>query len=434
MNPSTGPWLERLQQRALHSLAGGVSSNTRLLNPHVIVERASGCRLWDVDGTEYIDYLLGQGPNFLGFAPPRVTEKVTSAQRDGVIFAATHYREIAAAERVLAILPWADTLRFGSSSSEMVQAAMRIARNATGRRAILRFHGHYHGWFDNIQIRSTGDQVQPGSLGQIPEALEPTLTIEWNDADAFSEAIAQHGQTIAGVVMEPMMLNAGAILPEPGYLQHVRELCSRHGIVLIFDETITGFRVSLGGAAERFGISPDLAVYGKAMAAGWPCAALAGRRELFADVATGALTHAGTFNGNTVATAAVLASLDELEDRSVYEQVQTVGAQLMTALAEVTAHHGLPLRLQGLPMAFHARVDDEPGTLTRYAQIQEVDAERYSRFASALIDAGVWVARRGIWYVSTAHTLEDVDETVKRVDAAMSGRRSTPAFTGIAGQ
>ncbi|MET0700481.1 MAG: aminotransferase class III-fold pyridoxal phosphate-dependent enzyme [Mycobacterium sp.] len=409
-----------LQQRATRVLAGGVSSNTRLLNPHLIVERASGCRLWDVDGTEYLDYLLGQGPNFLGYAPPRVVEKVVAAQREGIIYAATHRREIEAAERILAVLPWADQLRFGSSSSEMIQAAMRIARNATGRRTVLRFHGHYHGWFDNIQIRSDGSQALPGSLGQIADALDPTMTIEWNDADAFTATLAEHGDTIAAVVMEPMMLNAGAIAPAQGYLQHVRDLCTRAGIVLIFDETISGFRVSLGGAAELFGVTPDLAVYGKAMAAGWPCAALVGKHDLFADVATGALTHAGTFNGNTIATAAVLASLDELEDRGVYRHVESVGTALIDALTALVDNHGVPLRFQGLPMAFHARFDTRAEPITRYPQLQAIDNQRYGRFANKLITAGIWVAYRGIWYVSAAHTLDDVDETVKRFDAALS--------------
>jgi glutamate-1-semialdehyde 2,1-aminomutase len=409
-----------LQQRAIRVLAGGVSSNTRLLNPHLIVEHAGGCRLWDADGTEYIDYLLGQGPNFLGYAPPRVVEKVLAAQRDGIIYAATHRREIEAAERILAVLPWAEQLRFGSSSSEMIQAAMRIARNATGRRNILRFHGHYHGWFDNIQIRSDGGRVAPGSLGQLPDALDSTLTIEWNDPKAFTAALSEHGDTVAAVLMEPMMLNAGAIAPADGYLQHVRDLCTRRGIVLIFDETISGFRVSLGGAAERFGVTPDLAVYGKAMAAGWPCAALAGRRDLFADVATGALTHAGTFNGNTIATAAVLASLDELEDRSVYRHVESVGAALIDGLTGVLDHHGIPIKIQGLPMAFHARFDSSAEPLTRYAQLQSIDQDRYGRFAGHLITYGIWVAYRGIWYVSAAHTLDDVEETVKRFEAAVS--------------
>ena len=409
-----------LRKRAMRALAGGVSSNTRLLNPHLIVERASGCRMWDADGTEYIDYLLGQGPNFLGYAPPRVVEKVIAAQRDGIIYAATHRREIEAAERILAVLPWAEQLRFGSSSSEMVQAAMRIARSATGRRNVLRFHGHYHGWFDNIQIRSSGAQVAPGSLGQVPDALDPLLIIDWNDPDAFTRAIDDHGDSIAAVLMEPMMLNAGAIEPADGYLQHVRDACTRRGIVLIFDETISGFRVALGGAAERYGVAPDLAVYGKAMAAGWPCAALVGRRELFADVASGQLTHAGTFNGNTIATAAVLASLDELEDGSVYRHVESVGAALISALTALVDHRGVPITIQGLPMAFHARFDSGTEPIVRYSQLEGIDLDRYARFATNLIAAGLWVAYRGIWYVSAAHTLDDVDETVKRFDAALS--------------
>jgi glutamate-1-semialdehyde 2,1-aminomutase len=410
----------QMQDRATTALAGGVSSNTRLLNPNLIVERGEGCRIWDADGTDYLDYLLGQGPNFLGYAPARVVHKVAEAQRHGVIYAATHRREIEAAERILAILPWADQLRFGSSSSEMIQAAMRIARHATGRQKIVRFHGHYHGWFDNILIKSDGATAQPGSVGQLHDALDSTITVDWNDIDALAAALSDHGDQVAAIMMEPMMLNAGAIAPGPNYLQQVRELCTRHGIVLVFDETITGFRLALGGAAELFSVSPDLAVYGKAMAAGWPCAALVGRRELFTAVASGQLTHAGTFNGNTIATAAVLAALDELEDRSVYRHVESVGAALMAELTDLFDTHRLPIRLQGLPMAFHARFDTHPEPITSYRRLQQIDSERYCRFARHLIGCGVWVAARGIWYVSAAHQHEDVEETIKRIDAALS--------------
>jgi glutamate-1-semialdehyde 2,1-aminomutase len=259
---STADRQRTLQRRALQALAGGVSSNTRLLNPHLIVERASGCRLWDADGTEYIDYLLGQGPNFLGYAPPRVVEKVIAAQRDGVIFAATHTREIEAAKRVLAVLGWAETMRFGSSSTEMVQAALRMARAATGRARVLRFHGHYHGWIDNIYTQNEGPEAAPASKGQLASALHEVIAIEWNDAGAFERVITDHGDEIAAVIMEPVMLNAGVIIPEPNYLETVRRLCRQRGIVLIFDETISGFRLALGGAAERYGcilISPSMA-------------------------------------------------------------------------------------------------------------------------------------------------------------------------------
>ncbi len=413
-----------LQQRAMRALAGGVSSNTRLLNPHLIVDRAAGCRIWAADGTEYLDYLLGQGPNVLGYAPPRVLEKVLAAQRDGVIYAATHRREIEAAERVLTVLGWAETMRFGSSSTEMVQAALRMARAATGRSLVVRFHGHYHGWLDNIYTRNEGRVAAPASQGQPAGALHDVLVLEWNDIAAFGQLMDTRGSDVAAVIMEPIMLNAGVIAPEPGYLEAVRQICTQRGAVLIFDETISGFRVALGGAAERFGVHPDLAVYGKAMAAGWPCAAIAGRRDLFAGVASGAVTHAGTFNGNTIATAAVLASLDELESGEVYEQIGKVGTALMQSIRDCAEASGLALHIQGLPMAFHASFAP-PGQLpvTRYRDLARSDPDRYARLADALIGQRVWVARRGIWYVSAAHTEADVAETLDRAGRAFSAFR-----------
>jgi glutamate-1-semialdehyde 2,1-aminomutase len=407
-----------LQARALQALAGGVSSNTRLLNPHLIVERASGCRIWDADGVEYIDYLLGQGPNFLGYAPPRVVEKVLTAQRHGVIYAATHTGEIEAAERVLSVLGWAETMRFGSSSTEMVQAALRMARAATGRTRVVRFDGHYHGWIDNIYTRNDGTGTAPGSKGQPASALSDVTTIEWNDAQAFDQVMSEHGSEVAAVIMEPIMLNAGVIVPEPGYLEAVRRICQHRGTVLIFDETISGFRVALGGAAERYRVYPDLAIYGKAMAAGWPCAAIAGKRELFADVATGAVTHAGTFNGNTIATAAVLASIDELASGEVYEQVGKIGTTLMGAIRDRAEASDLALHVQGLPMAFHASFAASDRAVTRFRDLAGSDPARYGRLADALIGHGVWVARRGIWYVSAAHTEADVSESLDRIGRA----------------
>jgi glutamate-1-semialdehyde 2,1-aminomutase len=407
-----------LQDRARRALAGGVSSNTRLLNPHLIVDHGMGCRIWDADGREYIDYLLGQGPNFLGYAHPRVVEKVIEAQRSGVIFAATHPLEIVAAERLLAALAWPETVRFGSSSTEMVQAALRIARAATGRRRIIQFYGHYHGWLDNIHVRREGNEAVPFSKGQLPEALADNVVIPWNDVLALERAFDEYPDEIAAVIMEPIMLNAGSILPADGYLQHVRDVCSRRGTVLIFDETITGFRVALGGAAERYGVTPDLAVYGKAMAAGFPCAAIVGSAALFAGVADGSVTHAGTFNGNVIAAAAVVASLDELEAGDVYAQVEVIGTSVMEGLRDLARSHRIDLHVQGLPMAFHACFNPSGSTLDSYDDLLALDAARYGTLAKVLIEHGVWVAYRGIWYVSVAHGPADVSETLERVDAA----------------
>jgi glutamate-1-semialdehyde 2,1-aminomutase len=407
-----------LQERALRALAGGVSSNTRLLNPHLIIDHGLGCRIWDADGREYIDYLLGQGPNFLGYAHPRVVEKVVDAQRAGVIYAATHPLEITAAERLLAALVWPETVRFGSSSTEMVQAALRIARAATGRRRIIQFYGHYHGWMDNIHVRREGSRAVPFSKGQLPEALADNIVIPWNDMVELERAFDEHADEIAAVIMEPVMLNAGSIVPADGYLQQVRDLCSRRGAVLVFDETITGFRVALGGAAARYGVTPDLAVYGKAMAAGYPCAALVGARALFAGVADGSVTHAGTFNGNVIAASAVVASLDELERDGIYTQVEAIGTSVMDGLRELAGSHGIALHLQGLPMAFHASFNPSGSTMDSYDDLLALDSARYGTLATVLIECGVWVAYRGIWYVSVAHGSADVAETLERVDVA----------------
>jgi glutamate-1-semialdehyde 2,1-aminomutase len=407
-----------LQERALLALAGGVSSNTRLLNPHLIIDHGRGCRIWDADGREYIDYLLGQGPNFLGYAHPRVVETVVEAQRAGVIYAATHPLEITAAERLLAALVWPETVRFGSSSTEMVQAALRIARAATGRRRIIQFYGHYHGWMDNIHVRRDGNKAVPFSKGQLPEALADNIVIPWNDVVALERAFAEHADEIAAVIMEPVMLNAGSIVPADGYLQYARDLCSKRGAVLVFDETITGFRVALGGAAARYAVTPDLAVYGKAMAAGYPCAALVGSRALFAGVADGSVTHAGTFNGNVIAASAVVASLDELERDGVYDQVEAIGAAVMDGLRELASSHGIALHLQGLPMAFHASFNPSGSTMDSYDDLLALDSARYGTLATVLIEHGVWVAYRGIWYVSVAHGSADVAETLERTDVA----------------
>jgi glutamate-1-semialdehyde 2,1-aminomutase len=343
---------------------------------------------------------------------------VLAAQRHGVIYAATHPMEIEAAERVLSVLGWAETMRFGSSSTEMVQAALRMARAATGRSLVVRFRGHYHGWIDNIYTSNDGAGTAPASEGQLASALGDVITIEWNDAQAFEQVMAERGSQVAAVIMEPIMLNAGVIVPEPGYLEAVRRICHDRGAVLVFDETITGFRVALGGAAERYGVYPDLAVYGKAMAAGWPCAAVAGKRDLFAGVATGAVTHAGTFNGNTIATAAVLASIDELSGGEVYEQIGKIGTSLMRSMRECAEACGLGLHVQGLPMAFHASFAVPGRAVTRFGDLAGSDPARYGRLADTLVGNGLWVARRGIWYLSAAHTETDLNESLERIGRA----------------
>ncbi|HEY3185328.1 MAG TPA: aminotransferase class III-fold pyridoxal phosphate-dependent enzyme [Gaiellaceae bacterium] len=410
----------QLRERAERRIPGGVNSNVRLDGPRIFFARGKGAWLWDVDGRDYVDYLLGQGPAFLGHAAEPVLRAVTEACAKGNVYGAQHPLEVAAAERLCAVLEWPEMVRLGMTGTEMVQAAIRLARAATGRRRLVRFEGHYHGWLDNVLLAPEPGPAAPASAGQPAEALADSIVLAWNDLGALTELLDREGEDVCAVLMEPMMLNAGAIPPAPGYLEGVRRLCSSHGILLVFDEVITGFRLALGGATARFGVIPDLAVYGKAMAAGWPVAALAGRASLMELFATGRVTHAGTFNANVMGVAATLATLDVLEHDSPYERIEHLGAELMTGLRELAAEASVPLRVRGLPAAFHASFGDD-GDVRDFRDVQLLDAARYRRLAEALVGQGVWVAARGIWYVSAAHGEREVEVTLERARAALAG-------------
>ena len=408
-----------LFSRARRRVPGGVNSNIRLDGPPSFFERGEGAWLWDVDGNDYVDYMLGQGPAFLGHAPRRILDAVERACRNGTVYGAQHALEVEAAERMCAMLGWAEMVRFGSSGTEMIQAALRLARAVTGRRRFVRFEGHYHGWLDNVLISVEDGAPGPASAGQPPEALADSIILRWNDLEAVRAALEK--DPIAAVLMEPMMINAGAIEPRPGYLAGVRELCDRHGALLIFDEVITGFRLGPGGAAERFGVVPDLATYGKALASGWPMGALTGKAEFMERFGTGEVNHSGTFNANVMGMAAVAETLRLLADQPPYGEVERVGQRLMDGLDEVSREVGKPLRLQGLPMAFHASFGEDTD-VREFRDLQRLDLDRYRKLAERLVEAGVWVAARGVWYVSAAHGDRELEVTLERVEAALRAR------------
>lgn len=409
---------DELRSRAQEVLPGGVNSNVRLLGPPVFFDHGAGSRLVDVDDNEYIDYLLGQGPNFLGHAQPDVLEAVTAATAKGMVFGAQHLYELEAAEKLVEAVGWAQQVRIGLSGTECVQAALRLARAVTARTKFVRFAGHYHGWLDNVLVKVDGGRAAPASAGQVASHLDDSLLLPWNDLVAVEDLLARDGDQIAAVLMEPVMLNAGSIEPTPGYLEGVRAACDRHGVVLIFDEVISGFRVALGGAAERYGVVPDLATYGKAMAGGWPVAALAGRREMMERFGTGEVNHSGTFNASVMACAAMIASIDLLVADPPYERLERIGTRLQDGLCDLADEHGLELHVQGLPMAFHAGIGRGP--VSDYQDLARLDSDVYEKLARTLVEHGVWVTGRGIWYLSAAHDDADVDETLERADAAMA--------------
>ncbi|MFF5987593.1 aspartate aminotransferase family protein [Prauserella flavalba] len=407
-----------LRQRALARTPGGVHSNVRLAGPQVFIDHARGAWLYDVDGVNYVDYLLGQGPNFLGHAPDDVTEAVSEACGRGLIFGGQHELEVKASETVCEALGWADMVRFGVSGTESVQAALRLARGATGRTKVVRFEGHYHGWLDNVLMADGDNGWGVASAGQVAGHLDDFLLLPWNDSTALTETLDRYHDEVAAVIMEPVMINAGVIEPKPGYLETARALCSEYGVVLIFDEVISGFRVGLSGAAGRYGVLPDLATYGKAMAGGWPVSALAGRAELMTLFGSGKVNHSGTFNGSVMAMAATHATVSHLIENPPYASITSHGSALMDGLRDLGRSHDLPLRVEGLPMAFHVSFGD--AEVSDYRSLQQLDLSRYARLAPELVAHGLWVAGRGVWYVSAQHGPEELDAALTRFDKTLT--------------
>ena len=422
-----------LYERTRKHLAGGVSSNVRYASTPVplFFARGEGARLYDVDGNVHIDYVLGNGPAILGHAPKPVIDAVAASLTDGQLFAAQNPRETELAERLCRLLPSAEVVRFATSGTEAVLMAMRLARAFTGRNRILKFEGHYHGWSDQAYISTRpslneagpADEPVPvaGSPGMPPSVLDDVAVAGWNDLNALAHAFERYPGQIAGVIMEPIMVNGGAILPQPGYLAGVRDLCRAKGALFICDEVITGFRVGLGGAQARLGVSADLSVYAKAVAAGFPLAMVAGRRDVMDILLDKGVMHGGTYNGNVQSMAASLAALDVLErdDGAVYRLMETRGTRLMDGLASLGARHKLPVLVQGMPAIFQTFFTHERAP-RNYRESAACDRDMAMAFHTALQEEGIRVNQRATWFLSTAHDDAVIDETLAAADRAMA--------------
>jgi len=414
-----------LFQRAQSSLAGGVSSNVRTLaQPPLYFRSASGARIVDADENVYLDYTLSQGPMFLGHGPPAILDFVERATRNGQLYGGQHDLEIELAESIQRAVPCADLARFCNSGSEAVHAAIRLARAYTGRDKILKFEGHYHGWYDETLISSApgleqagpreGPEPVLGSDGQLASAVDNVIVAPWNDSELLGSTLQDHGHELAAVIMEPVMCNNACIPPRPGYLEAVRELCTQYGVVLIFDEVITGFRLALGGAQSYFGVTPDLATFGKAMANGFPIACLAGRRDMLERIASLQVNHSGTYNSNVMVSAAAYATICELE-RLDYQRIHQLGEKLIDGLRKLAARFGLPVLIQGIGPVFHLAFT-ERDSLQDYRDSLEVDGLRNSRFVRAMLDKGIRLLSRGLWYLSASHTEADIQQTLDTVE------------------
>ncbi len=417
---------ERIR-RAARFVPGGVNSNFRLgISPTPLVfDRAEGPWLHEIGGARLIDYYLGMGPMVLGHRPEPVVAAVRAQLERGILYGGQSEVEFEAAELVCAMLPSAERVRFSSSGTEAVQAALRLARAATGRGTVVKFEGHYHGWLDNVlwsvapqpdrMGAETAPAAQPGTRGQ--ERASAIEVLSWNRADLLAERLARGD--VAAVIMEAAMCNTGAILPAPGYLEAARAACTRTGTVLIFDEVITGFRVGPGGAQGRLGVRPDLSIFGKAVASGFPVAGLAGRADLMDLFVTGGVMHGGTYNAQPVAMAAAVATLRELARPGAFDGMERRGRRLMDGIAARLAAAGRPASVTGFPQIFHVGwgLTAPPAN---YRDILGADRAGYVRLTVALLEQGVRALERGAWFLSTEHDDAVIDQTLAALDRALA--------------
>jgi glutamate-1-semialdehyde 2,1-aminomutase len=351
--------------------------------------------------------------------------------RRGVAYAAQHELEAEVAERLCAMVPCAELVRFNSVGSEAVHGAIRLARGHTGRTVIIKFEGNYHGWLDPVlysvhpDLAAAGDARHPaavaGSAGLPPNGATDLVVLPYNDLDALAETFAARGDTVAAVIMEPILCNTGCITPDPDFVAGARKLTADHGALLIFDEIITGFRVAPGGGQEVIGVTPDLATFGKAMAGGMQVSALVGRREVMDTISNGTVAHAGTFNSHPVAMAAANAVLAHLDDHAdeVYPALRATGRTLMDGLRQIAGRHGVPLLVDGPGPVFQTYVTDR-SEIRGYRDFAACDRAAMARLHELLYAGGVSIVPRGLWFLSTAHTQAQVAETLDVAEAAFA--------------
>ena len=424
-----------LLDRARRSLAGGVSSPFRAKVPVPLYFRhGCGSHLFDEDGNEYIDYALAWGPAILGHCHPKLVEALEAQARRPATYGAQHRLEIEVAERIQSAVPCAERLTFTSSGSEAVQCALRLVRAFTGRNLVIKFEGHYHGWFDSVllsyhpQAGEIGDIDAPNivrhSKGQVPNAVENVIVLPWNRADLVRQVFEQRGSEIAAVIMEPVLCNSGCLLPRDGYLEQVREITARHGALLILDEVITGFRIAPGGAQSYFNVLPDVATFGKAVGAGLPLSVIAGRKDVMELMVSGGVSYGGSFNGNPVSLTGANVALEELtrDNGALLREANRLGAQIRDGIAEAAAKHGIPATLTGFGAAFaiHFTGNRE---LVDYRSTLEDDHNRLAQFVTTTLDEGVYLLPDGRFYVSVVHTEEDVQFTLEAVERAFKRMR-----------
>lgn len=402
-------------ERTRHSVGGGVGSGLRAaMRPHpLFVREAQGAYVWDLDGDRYVDYVMAWGPLVLGHGDPRVMSAVSEAAKKMQVVGTGHPLEYLAAEAVLEAVPHGERLLWSNTGTEAVQVALRLARGASGRRRVLKFAKSYHGWHDTVYAGMSEDDgdrpAVPGGLGQSTSVLDDLVVARFNDVHLAERLLSESVERdIAAVLVDPVMSNAGVEAPTPQFLSMLRTLCDRYGVVLIFDEVIAGFRIARGGAAEKYGVLPDLSVFGKAMAGGFTQSAVVGRAELI-DQVTAGVVHAGTFNANPIALAAVEATMRVLTDPAVYELLEQTSSEFealvggaLRSVPDCGSFNRVGSLLQFVPAAGATGLHGTGGLWTVILE--------------GMLRRGFLFMPSGKVFLSTAHATADIEATAEALD------------------
>ena len=396
-----------------------------------VIARGEGSHVWDVAGREYIDYHMSSGPALLGHAHPAITEAVATQLPKGTTFYFLNEPEILLAERLVEAIPCADVVHYTGSGTEATFYSLRIARAFTGRNKILKFEGAWHGmhdyglWGTVPSVASDYPRAKPDSVGVPPQSGETVLVAPFNDTEAAVAMIERHAHELAAVIVEPLQR---VLLPQPGFLQAIRDATRRHGVVLVFDEIVTGFRIAWGGAQERYGVVPDIACYGKAVSGGFPLAAIAGSADVMSVLDARSRPRAevvwatNTLNGNPVCAAAGCAALDILSKPGVYQNLARIGARLRAGIVESGSRHGFAVQALGEDPVFGVRFTDRR-PLRTWMDLTSADKDLGYRWAIELIKRGLVVNPNEKFYVSIAHSDADIDRTLQIVDDAFAALR-----------
>lgn len=424
--------------RAMEVLVEGCSSasrgpmNYKPFPPYM--RRGQGARIWDVDGNEYIDWQLSFGCLPLGHAHPKIVEVVQEQVAGGTHFATALEVEVETAELMVGLLPHVDKVRFANTGTEACMTGVRMARGITGKRKVLKFEGHYHGWYDGLLVSSNPQPVTtlghpndpvriPDSSGLTPGSWEDTLVCVWNDIDALERMLKAHGHDIACVVMEGAMSNMGVIPPKPGYLQQVQEICRAHDVLFYLDETVTGFRVAPGGAAELYDLQPDIVTYGKALGQGFPVAAIAGPAHIMESIEYGKVLHYGSHNAPRLGLYAAKTMLEEMskDNNAGWTRMNEIGEQMTRRLNQAARETGQNMVVQNVGSMFHPVFTDLEA-ITGYREFcSSADLVKYGEFSQLMRDQGVFFTGNRILHnlSCTEHTQADVDTTIEAAYRAL---------------